>query len=410
MNRRTRRAAGAVVAGAVTATLVGLAALPAEAGGRHGHEQRQPQLGTRSAPIITVDHLQVPRPRPQRQAHAVRGLAAAARRHARRTCVGRMTLAEKAGLLVHGTLPTSGTGYQFADTTSPGVDTLVGTRHMTTFITRLSRDAQPSSRTANNAVQESAEQQHLGIPVVVSTDPRNGFSVTEGQTVARQGVTAMPDAIGLAAAADSPRLTRQLGDIVRQEYRAVGIQEGLSPQADLATEPRWTRINGTFGSDSQTAKDQVEAYVEGLQDGDDGLTHDQRRDGDQALGRLRRAGQRLRQPLLLRPLRDVPGQQLRRAPRARSRARSTRRPRASCRPTRSCRTWSTRGTRVEQVGAGFNSFLLQGPAARRLRVRRRHRLRLRHHRELPGRVPGDASAGLVHRAVGRRACRGASRT
>src|SRR6185436_17071767 len=56
-------------------------------------------------------------------------------------------------------------------------------------------------------------------------------------------------------------------DIARQEYRAVGIQETLSPQADLATEPRWSRINGTFGEDPELARRLVEAYVEGFQHG-----------------------------------------------------------------------------------------------------------------------------------------------
>jgi beta-glucosidase len=266
----------AVLAGALATALVGIAAVPAAAGGGHGpggdhgrsHEHRQPALGTRGVPIIAVDHRKFrDLDRNGRLTPYEDWRRSADSRAA--DLVGRMTLEEKAGLLVHGTLPTTATGYRFGDTTSPGVTTLLTDRHITTFITRLS--ATPTQlATANNAVQEAAEGERLGIPVVVSTDPRNGFSVTAGQTVARVGVTAMPDAIGWAAA-DSPRLTRQLGDIVRREYRAVGIQEGLSPQADLATEPRWTRINGTFGSDSDDARDHVEAYVEGLQDGDDGL-------------------------------------------------------------------------------------------------------------------------------------------
>lgn len=261
-----------VLAGALAAALVGVAALPAAAGGGHGpgrgHDPRQPALGTRGVPIITVDHRRFrDLDRDGRLTPYEDWRRSADSRAA--DLVGRMTPEEKAGLLVHGTLPTTATGYRFEDTTSPGVTQLLTDRHITTFITRLS--ATPTQlATANNAVQEAAEGERLGIPVVVSTDPRNGFSVTEGQTVARQGVTALPDAIGWAAA-DSPRLTRLLGDIVRQEYRAVGIQEGLSPQADLATEPRWTRIDGTFGSDSDDARDQVEAYVEGLQHGDDGL-------------------------------------------------------------------------------------------------------------------------------------------
>ncbi|MGB7964045.1 MAG: glycoside hydrolase family 3 N-terminal domain-containing protein, partial [Propionicimonas sp.] len=113
--------------------------------------------------------------------------------------------------------------------------------------------------------------QPLAIPASFSTDPRNGFTVTTGQTVPRVGTTAMPDFIGLGAANDA-KLTRQLADIVRQEYRAMGFQIALSPQADLATEPRWTRINGTFGADTSTVRKQVEAFVEGMQAGDDGLT------------------------------------------------------------------------------------------------------------------------------------------
>ena len=66
-------------------------------------------------------------------------------------------------------------------------------------------------------------------------------------------------------------LTRRFGDVVRQEYEAVGIRESLAPQADLATEPRWARANGTFGEDADTAKRMVEAYVAGIQNGADGL-------------------------------------------------------------------------------------------------------------------------------------------
>jgi beta-glucosidase len=178
--------------------------------------------------------------------------------------LSRMTPEQRAGLLVHGTLPVAGQGYDPAALT-----TLVRDRHVTTMITRLA--APPATiAAAGNAVQELAEAQPLGVPVVISTDPRNGFSETAGQTVARVGTTAMPDFPGLAATGD-PGLTRRLADVVRQEYRAMGITEGLSPQADIATEPRWTRINGTFGSDPRTVRAHVRAYVEGMQQGSRGL-------------------------------------------------------------------------------------------------------------------------------------------
>jgi beta-glucosidase len=60
---------------------------------------------------------------------------------------------------------------------------------------------------------------------------------------------------------------RRFADIARQEYRAVGIHMTLSPQADLATEPRWSRINATFGEDADLAGSLVTAYVEGFQHG-----------------------------------------------------------------------------------------------------------------------------------------------
>lgn len=51
----------------------------------------------------------------------------------------------------------------------------------------------------------------------------------------------------------------------------MGIRESLAPQADVATEPRWARANGTFGEDADIAKRMVEAYVAGIQNGADGL-------------------------------------------------------------------------------------------------------------------------------------------
>lgn len=232
-----------------------------------GGETRQATLSTRSAKIITTDGLQFRdldgdgRLTPYEDWRLTPTQRAA-------DLMSRMTFEQKAGLLVHGTLPASGTSYQLDGANS--VTDLVGTRKMTTFITRLSTT--PSNiATANNQVQEIAEKQPLGIPVVISTDPRNGFSVAAGQTVAGVGITAMPDPTGMAATSD-PALVRQLADIIRQEYRAVGITEALSPQADIATEPRWARINGTFGSNPNVASTFVAAYVEGMQAGSTGLS------------------------------------------------------------------------------------------------------------------------------------------
>jgi beta-glucosidase len=274
--RATRRAR--VTAFGLTAAVIAtgaaslVAADPAAAGGHHPgrhhagrHHVVQPALTSRSAAIITVHGLKFrDLDRNGRLTPYEDWRLSPSRRAA--DLLRRMTPAQKAGLLVQTLgLPTTATGYDL-----PAVKVLVADKSMTTLITRLAA-APAVLADQNNRIQAIAEAQPLGVPAVISTDPRNGFSVTGGQTVAGVGTTAMPDAIGMGAGYD-PRLTRKLADIVRQEYRALGIQEGLSPQADLATEPRWTRINGTFGSDPRSVRAQVKAYVEGMQRGDHGLT------------------------------------------------------------------------------------------------------------------------------------------
>jgi beta-glucosidase len=182
--------------------------------------------------------------------------------------VSRMTLEEKAGEMMHGTLPAvggmipgRGQGYDLAK-----LKPLILERHVTTFITRLAGDPAWLAE-QNNAVQALAEQGRLGVPVTISTDPRHHFQFVDGASVAAGGFSQWPEATGLAAIGD-PVLVKRFGDIARQEYRAVGIHQALSPMADLATEPRWSRINGTFGEDPELVGRMVKAYVQGFQGGD----------------------------------------------------------------------------------------------------------------------------------------------
>lgn len=73
-----------------------------------------------------------------------------------------------------------------------------------------------------------------------------------------------PGTLGIAATFDT-NIMKQFGDIASKEYRALGIATALSPQIDLATEPRWSRFNGTMGEDPQLAADLARAYVDGFQ-------------------------------------------------------------------------------------------------------------------------------------------------
>src|SRR2546426_12023111 len=98
---------------------------------------------------------------------------------------------------------------------------------------------------------------------------RNHFQYLPGVST-QTTFSQWPEALGFAAI-DDTALTRAFGDIARQEYRAVGIHMALSPQADLATEPRWPRVAGTFGEDADLAGRQVRAYVIGFQHGANGV-------------------------------------------------------------------------------------------------------------------------------------------
>lgn len=115
-----------------------------------------------------------------------------------------------------------------------------------------------------NKVQKLAEQDRLGIPVTISSDPRHGIvNFMEGDLLGG-GFSKWPEPIGLAATNDS-MLVVEFGQIAAEELRAVGIRTALHPMADLATEPRWARINGTFGEDATLVGNMVAAYIYGFQ-------------------------------------------------------------------------------------------------------------------------------------------------
>jgi beta-glucosidase len=151
-----------------------------------------------------------------------------------------------------------GTSYDTA-----AVSQAVLSRHVTSMITRL--QVPPSTfAEQNNALQAIAERGRLGIPLTISTDPRSHFQVVVGASGSSSGFSQWPETLGLGAL-DDPALTKRFADIVRSEYRAVGIHMALSPQADLGTEPRWSRITGTFGESPERVGAMVTAYTQGMQ-------------------------------------------------------------------------------------------------------------------------------------------------
>jgi len=116
-----------------------------------------------------------------------------------------------------------------------------------------------------NNLQKVASRSRLGIPVTISSDPIH--EVPNGGGVASfslDGFSKWPSQLGLAAS-QNPSLVKQFAEIAREEYLAVGIRTALHPMADLATEPRWARNFGTFGSDNVLSSKLTMAYMDGFQ-------------------------------------------------------------------------------------------------------------------------------------------------
>lgn len=120
-----------------------------------------------------------------------------------------------------------------------------------------------AAATTMNTIQEYAEDSRLGVPVLVSMDSVHGLSYVSGATVT-------PHNLALAATRDEALVTK-LAEIARDEHLAVGVRMTLSPEADIASEPRWGRVMETFGEDPDLVTQMVTAQVVAFQNGRDGL-------------------------------------------------------------------------------------------------------------------------------------------
>lgn len=117
----------------------------------------------------------------------------------------------------------------------------------------------------NNNVQALAESIGFGIPANNSSDPRHGIDAsTEFKAGAGGAISMWPETLGMAATF-KPELVKRFGEIAAKEYRALGLTTALSPQIDIATDPRWMRFEGTFGEDPQLSADMARAYIDGFQ-------------------------------------------------------------------------------------------------------------------------------------------------
>lgn len=108
-----------------------------------------------------------------------------------------------------------------------------------------------------NAIQHFAlEKTRLGIPVWFHEEGLHGYAAVDA--------THFPQAIGLASSWDTELIGR-VNSIVGREIRARGVRQALSPVVDVARDPRWGRIEETFGEDPYLVSQLGVAAVRGLQ-------------------------------------------------------------------------------------------------------------------------------------------------
>ena len=138
-------------------------------------------------------------------------------------------------------------------------------------IARLS-DARKNLRPADMAVLANAiqkyfvEETRLGIPVIFHEECLHGLAAFDA--------TSYPQPIGLASTFN-PALVEEVYTAIAEDARSRGAHQALTPVADVARDPRWGRVEETFGEDPYLVTQMAMAAVRGFQ-GDATFTDDTR--------------------------------------------------------------------------------------------------------------------------------------
>jgi beta-glucosidase len=255
----------------------------------------QPMLGHRSAKILTIGKLQfkdlnrndsIDQYEDWRLPYNVRA----------KDLVSRMSLEEKIGfMLISSTRLKNDWSFEAPKTTEPvtsdfnesdlvqtinmfskqplptpimsaaGTTKAVTQFHLRHFILRANTSTRIIAEWSNK-LQALCESDGLGIPAIVASNPRNHITkdASIGLSVGKTTFSTWPGELGLSATRDL-KLVRSFAEMARQEWAAVGLRKGYMYMADLSTEPRWQRVEGTFGEDANWVAKMMREIVLGFQ-------------------------------------------------------------------------------------------------------------------------------------------------
>lgn len=113
-----------------------------------------------------------------------------------------------------------------------------------------------AARMANQIQKYLVEETRLGIPAMIHEEACSGFTAI--------GATTFPQTIGVASSFD-PELSEQIGKVIGRQMRAAGAHQALAPLLDVARDPRWGRMEETYGEDPYVVGTMGTAYVKGIQ-------------------------------------------------------------------------------------------------------------------------------------------------
>ncbi len=113
-----------------------------------------------------------------------------------------------------------------------------------------------SAETVNILQEYHLNKTHLGIPLVIAYEALRGISDPKA--------TVFPQCAGLAGSFDREAIY-QMADFIGQEAYDMGIRQIYAPNVDIPRDPRWGRMQETYGEDPYLSGEMGSAYVRGLQ-------------------------------------------------------------------------------------------------------------------------------------------------